>query len=399
MGGDMNQYTFTKRSQNVPDAGIGPIMSYAAKYSDTISLGQGAPQFKTPQFVYDQLYEQSKTNPTLGIYNNLNDKTQLALKELLVTDFKSKYLFAPQISELYLTVGGIGGLFAALMVLLQKGDEVIFFDPSYPLHLSQISISEAKPVFVPLNESSGWTLDLELLKSKVTNKTKAIVLTNPNNPTGTVLSKDQIHQLAEIVVDRRLYLVLDEAYEYLTYDQPLYSPMNIPKLRDHIVLSKSFSKEYAMTGWRIGYLWANTEIIKKIQSIHLYFSLNPATIAVAAATIVLSDPQGKQAMLDFKAQITKSREVICQRMDRLTKLFSYQKPQGSFYLFPKIIPDIPAFDFAKKLVDEAKVITIPGDSMGTSGAHHLRMSFSANSKVINQAFDRLDQFAKDNNYS
>jgi aminotransferase len=214
------------------------------------------------------------------------------------------------------------------------------------------------------------------------------------------LLKEQVEALAKVVLDNHLYLILDEAYEYLVYDKPFYSPMLLQELRQRTILSKSFSKEYAMTGWRIGYLWAPEEIVKKIHEVHLYFTINPATISIVAATIVMEDPRGKKAMEDFRNEITKSRGVICERMDHLSSLFSYTKPMGSFYLFPKILlPDISAVDFAKKLVEETGVITIPGDSMGPSGKGHVRLSFSASPEVIHTAFARIDAFAKKNGFA
>lgn len=391
----MPQYSFSQRVAQVPDAGIGTMMSYAAQFANTISLGQGAPQFKTPQFVYDLLHERSKTDLVLGMYNAVNDKLQLELKQLLMKEFEGKYGFTPTVEELYLTVGGIGGLFAALMSIVEKGDEVIYVDPSYPLHLSQLALVQAKPVFVPLDESKGWQLDTDRLQASITRKTKAVILTNPNNPTGTVLSEDQVRQVAALVLKHDLYLILDEAYEYLTYEMPLYSPMSILELRQRIIVSKSFSKEYAMTGWRIGYLWAPKEIIENIHNVHLYFSINPATISIVAATLVLSDPRGKEAMEQFKKEITASRGVICERLTRLPHLFSFVKPQGAFYVFPKILNNnTSSIEFAKRLVKEAGVITIPGDSMGPSGKGHLRLSFAASPGTINAAFDRIDAFAQ-----
>ncbi|HCM37192.1 MAG: Aromatic amino acid aminotransferase [Candidatus Gottesmanbacteria bacterium GW2011_GWB1_43_11] len=391
----MTDYRFAKRVAAVPDAGIGTIMSYAAQFKDTISLGQGAPQFPTPQFVYDQLHQRSKVDPALGMYNSTNDKIQLGLKELLAKDIAKKYGFTPSIDELYLTLGGIGGLFATLMSILEKGDEVVFFDPSYPLHLSQVYLTQATPVFVPLKEDDNWAIDIERLQKSITKKTKAIILTNPNNPTGTILTKAQVQALAQIILEHKLFLVLDEAYEYLTYEQPLFSPLLIPELRERTILSKSFSKEYAMTGWRIGYVWAPSEIINKIHNVHLYFTINPATVSIVAATIVLSDPRGKKAMMQFVDQIRQSREVICQRIDGLKSLFTYTKPQGSFYLFPKILlPNSSGLDFAKRLVRETGVITVPGESMGPAGKGHLRLSFSAKPQLIDRAFDRIDVFVK-----
>ncbi len=392
-----SDYRFAKRVLNVPVSGIGDMMRYGAKYGDVLSLGQGTPIFPTPQFIYEGVYEKAKTDATVGMY--LDAKKEKELITLIGKDFRETYGFTPEEGSVYLTSGGIGGLFSALMAVLDRGDEIIYFDPSYPLHLSQIYLTEAQPVFVSLKEGQDRDVDWELLKKSITPKTKAILLTNPNNPTGTVLTEADVQQLAEIVLANDLILILDEAYGFLTYDRSLFSPVKIEALRERTVLCKSFSKEYAMTGWRIGYVYAPVEIIKKINDIHTYFSISPATISVVAATLALSDPRGQEAMLKFKEEFVRSRETICQRLDRLSKLFSYRKPHGAYYVFPKIIgfDDLLTLDFAKLLVDEAKVITIPGSAMGPAGDRHLRLSFAARSDYINQAFDRIDSFARNHN--
>ena len=289
----------------------------------------------------------------------------------------------------------VGALFSALMVLVQKGDEVIYFDPSYPLHLAQIHLTQAQPVFVSLKEDEGWTLDLKGLKNSINHKTKAIILTNPNNPTGTVLSRSEVEELADLVIGHNLFLILDEAYEFLVYENKLFSPMRIPELRERVVLCKSFSKEFAMTGWRIGYAFANSDTIQKINQVHTHFSISPPTPSIIAAIAALSDPRGKTAKAEFINQFHQSRGIICQRLDRLPKFFSYQKPAGAYYVFPKILGfQMSALEFAQLLVDEAHVVTIPGSSMGPAGAGHLRMSFAAKDDYIQKAFDRIDKFAK-----
>lgn len=327
------------------------------------------------------------------MYSDVRVETEL--KDLILKDVERLYGFTPKLEEIYLTVGGIGALFSALMALIQKGDEVIYFDPSYPLHLSQIHLTRAKPVFVSFIEENGWSIDLRKLKDSITKKTKAVILTNPNNPTGTVLSRKEVEELSEVIVANNLILILDEAYDFLVYEGEVYSPMRVPELRERTVLCKSFSKEFAMTGWRIGYALAHPKIIRKINDVHTYFSISPATSSIVAAIAVLSDIRGQKAREGFIEEFRKSREAICQRLERLLKLFSYQKPKGAYYVFPRILGfDLPALDFAKLLVDEAKVVTIPGTAMGPSGAGHLRMSFAAQSDYIDKAFDRIDNFAK-----
>lgn len=203
-----------------------------------------------------------------------------------------------------------------------------------------------------------------------------------------------MRELANIVLEHNLILILDEAYQFLVYDKALFSPMRIPELRKHIVLCKSFSKEFAMTGWRIGYVWADKETIAKIDDVHTYFSISPSTLSIVAATIALSDPRGELAMKDFQKKFAASRQAICDRLDKLPKLFSYHKPAGAYYTFPRIVGfDMPSLEFAKKLVDETKVITIPGASSGPGGEGHVRMSFAADQTLIHAAFDRIDDFA------
>lgn len=388
------KYSFADRATAVPSAGIALMMNYAAKYEDVISLGQGTPLFPTPPFIYEYLYNRSKIDGSIGMYSG--PKIENELKEFIVLAIEKSYGFKPTLQEICLTVGGIGGLFASIAALLQRGDEIIYFTPSYPLHISQIHIAEAKIIYVPYDENKAWSIDLAALKKAVNKSTKAIVLTNPNNPTGTILSEKEVRELEKIVLENNLILILDEAYEFLTYENKLFSPLKIPELRNNIILSKSFSKEFAMTGWRIGYLYANQELLAKINDIHFYYSIGSVTPSVVAAIAALSDPRGHKATEEFKKKFAASRDAICQRLRRLPKLFSFHKPQGVYYVFPRILgfENMPALDFAKLLVDEAKVITIPGDSMGPAGKRHLRMSFAADPSVINKAFDRIDYFAE-----
>lgn len=383
---------FTDRVMQVPDAGIGSIMYFARQFKDTISLGQGAPNFPTPQCVYDEIHLLSKTDANLGMYNTVNDSYQLKLKNLLVQEFEKDYGFRPDPQDFYLTVGGIGGLYAAIMALAQKGDEVIFMDPSYPLHLSQLALADATPIFVPYQEELGWRPNMEELRKKISKRTKAVILTNPNNPTGTILNKKELEELADIVINNNIFLILDEAYSYLTFDAPFESPMSIERLRDRIILSKSFSKEFAMTGWRIGYLWVKQPVREKIHNVHLYFSINPSTISIVGATVALSHPEARKAMQSYRAVITQSRQIIIERMSALHNVFSFQIHEGSFYLFPKILDGSDSVSFAKNLIEKTGVITIPGDSMGPSGKNHLRISFCAPPEIIHKAFDRLDSY-------
>lgn len=386
-------YKFTERATDLPDAGIKSIMRYASQFKDTISLGQGMPLFPTPQFIYEELLERSMHDKRIGMYSDGRPEIEKHLKKLIAAQMQDEYGFNPSPEELVLTVGGIGALFASFLALVEKNDEIICFDPSYPLHLSQIHLTQAKPVFVPYREEEGWSFNADMLASAITKKTKAILLTNPNNPTGTVLSETDVRKLANIVVSNDLILILDEAYFSLTYDQSLFSPLLLPELKNRTILCRSFSKEFAMTGWRIGYAYANPELASKIFNVHTYFSVCPPTPSMIAATIALSDPRGRQATQEMVQKITESRTVICERLQNLPQLFSFQTPQGAFYTFPKFLGfEMSDTEFAKLLIRETGVITIGGSSMGPSGKGHLRMSFAGDASLIHKAFDRIDLF-------
>lgn len=381
---------------NLPNSGIHAMMQYAAKYKDVISLGQGTPTFATPQFIFDGVTKRAQIDQSVGMY--AAPSMELELKKLIATEMKQKYGFSADTEELVITSGGVAGLVTALAAFISTGDEVLYFDPSYPIHLSQLHIFEGTPVFVPYKENEQWRFPIEEVEQSITPHTKVILLTNPNNPTGTALSRQEVEKLAEIVLGKNLILILDEAYEYLTYDTELYSPMKIEKLRERTILVKSYSKEYALTGWRIGYTWAPKEIAVKLKSIHTYFNIAAPTPAIVAAITALTDPQGETFVKKTTDIYKQSRQAMCERLKNLPKLFSFYEPSGAYYVFPKILIPENALVFAQKLVDEVKVITIPGDSMGPSGKNHLRMSFCIKPETIHTAFDRIDTFAKTHGY-
>lgn len=388
---------FSNRSQDVPNSGISVMMRYGSKYPDCISLGQGTPLFPTPDFIYDYVREKARTDSSVGQY--ALPKLERELTALIAEDVEKWYGYKPKLEEIALGVGAISGLFSAMMAFINPGDEVIYFDPSYPLHLSQLHLVGAVTKFVALDEERGWRPDLKKLAETISDKTKMIILTNPNNPTGTVWTESEIEELVKIVKEHDVILVLDEAYRFLDYTSQMKSPFEYDEIRDKTILIKSFSKEFAMTGWRLGYFVGPEDIIRHMRTnIETYFMVEPPTISIHAAIAAMSDKRGEEFMNYLKGEFLNSREAICSRLERMPKLFQFTKPDGAFYVFAKILPfpELNSMQFCQKLVDEARVIMIPGDSSGPAGARHARMSFAASSDLINRAFDNLDEFVKKN---
>lgn len=391
----INQYI-----QSAAFSPIAGIMKYASQFEDTISLGQGTPHLPTPSFIYNHISHLSKTNPDLGKYPSVKLKNRLC--ELIAEDLSKEYQIKADPKHIVLSVGGLGGLYASFSALLNPGDEVIFFDPSYPTHLDQLHQLGAQVKFVPLIENDGWSLDKEKLANSIGPKTKLIILTTPNNPTGTIFSQPDIEFIAQQAISHDLYLVVDGAYQFLTYNNiQNYNFYLIPGLSERTILIKSFSKEYAMSGWRIGYVYMPSQIIDYIGEIAGMMATSPATISIEAAIEALSNPLGKSFLGSLNEEFTKSKNCICARMDKLGNLFSYQKPQGAFYVFPKVLqfPELSSQEIAEKLIRETGVVTVPGEGAGPAGQRHLRFSYAASPETINQAFDRLDIFAANYHYS
>ena len=293
----------------------------------------------------------------------------------------------------YIREGAIEGLFASVLAFVDPGDEVIFSSPTYSTHIRQVVLASGKPVIVPLIEEEGFRLDIEGIKNAITPRTKAIIYCSPSNPTGTVFSEKQLRQLAEIALDNNLIIINDEAYEYFTFDgQKHFSVASIPEMKKNVISCFTFTKTYAMTGWRIGYLYANEEFIPQINKAHIPMAICAPVVSQYAALAAL---KGSQDCVDkFREHYLNARNLMCERLDLLNSVFEYQKPGGSYLMFPKILlkegKDSTAF--CKKLLKEARVSTTPGIAFGPTGQSHLRMSFCVTEDEINKAFDRMEKY-------
>jgi aminotransferase len=282
-----------------------------------------------------------------------------------------------------------------VMAFIDPEDEVIFPSPTYSTHIRQVIVASGKPVIVPLIEEEGFRLDIEGIKNAITPKTKAIMYCSPSNPTGTVFSEEQLRQLAEIALDNNLMIINDEAYEYFTFDgHKHFSVASIPEMRKNVISCFTFTKTYAMTGWRIGYLYANEEYIPQINKAHIPMAICAPVVSQYAALAALKGPQ--DCVDKFREHYLNARNLMCERLDRLNSVFEYQKPGGSYLMFPKILlkEGKDSTVFCKKLLKEARVSTTPGIAFGPTGQSHLRMSFCVSEDEIDKAFDRMEEYFK-----
>ncbi|HMA62931.1 MAG TPA: pyridoxal phosphate-dependent aminotransferase [bacterium] len=296
-------------------------------------------------------------------------------------------------SQIIVTVGAIEGLSASIMALIDPGDEVILPSPTYSTHIRQVVLASGKPVLVPTIEEEGFDLDIDAMKEVITPKTKAILYCSPSNPTGTVFSEETLRELADIALKNDLMIITDEAYEYFTFDDNQhFSIASIPELKKNVVSCFTFTKSYAMTGWRIGYLHADGSLIPHITKAHIPFTICAPVVSQYAALGALKGSQN--CITEFREHYLARRDLMCERLDNLSHIFEYQKPGGSYLMFPKIKIEEgrDSTKFCKDLLQKAKVSTTPGIAFGPTGERHLRLSFCVSEEMINKAFDRMEKY-------
>jgi len=296
-------------------------------------------------------------------------------------------------SQLIVTIGAVEGLSSAIMATVDPGDEVILPDPTYSTHIRMVQMANGRPVLVPSIEEEGWRLDLDAIRNAITPKTKAILYCSPCNPTGAVFSEKELREMADLALEHDLMVITDEAYEYFIYDDNKHFCIgSIPEMERNAVSCFTFTKNYAMTGWRIGYLHAHDDIIPQISKAHIPFAICAPVVSQYAALAALRGPQ--DCIENFRKKYLSARELMCRRLDEMGDVFRYQKPGGSYLMFPKILRDDgkDSTAFCKKLLGEAKVSTTPGIAFGPSGEGHLRLSFCVPEAEINKAFDRMEKY-------
>ncbi|MGD2111520.1 MAG: aminotransferase class I/II-fold pyridoxal phosphate-dependent enzyme [Phycisphaerae bacterium] len=314
-----------------------------------------------------------------------------ALREEIVGKLARDNKVRADVDQVLITVGAIEGLAAAVMAVVDPGDEVILPSPTYSTHIHQVILASGKPVLVPAIEENGFALDIVAIRQSISPRTKAIIYCSPNNPTGTVFAKAQLRKLADLALEHDLMVITDEAYEYFTYDgYTHFSIASIPEMRKHTVSCYTFTKTYAMTGWRVGYIHADAQWIQQIAKVHIPFAICAPVVSQYAALAALQGPQ--DCVSDFREHYCTARDLMCQRLDRMGSVFAYQRPHGSYLMFPRILLDDgkDSAAFCKRLLDEGRVSTTPGVAFGPTGEGHLRLSFCVSENEINKAFDRME---------
>ena len=385
-----NRPRVSRRVSGIGKSAIHEMTRLSAEVEDVAFLSWAKPTSGTPDHINAAAIDAIRRGLCGGYSGNAGLPE---LREQICRKLKRDNGIEASPSEILVTVGAIEGLSAAVMALIDPGDEVILPSPTYSTHVRQVVIASGKPVFAPTIEEDGFVLDINAIRAAVTPRTRAILCCSPNNPTGTAFSEQQLRELAGVALEHDLMVITDEAYEYFTFDgHRHFSIGSIPEMRGRVVSCYTFTKTYAMTGWRIGYLHAEEGLIPQITKAHIPLAICAPVVSQYAALAALKGPQ--ECVDRFKEHYKTTRDLMCRRLDGLPAVFQYAKPSGSYLMFPRIL--LPegqdSVAFCKTLLREARVSTTPGAAFGPTGEGHLRLSFCVEEEEIDKAFDRMERY-------
>lgn len=376
--------------QGIKAAKVRQMYELSQGLEDVVSFVIGEPEFDTPKNIIDA----AKSAMDNGETHYTPNSGLLPLREAVSKHFKNfdKVSYDPA-NEIFITVGGMQGLSLSLFILTNPGDEVIVSDPCYTNYFGMIEMNNAVPVTVPVYEEEGFNFTEERLREAISAKTKAIILNSPSNPTGAVAGKEIMEMIARVAIEHDLYVIFDEVYKYLTYDEPFFNIARISGIRERTIIIDSVSKSYAMTGWRVGYCLAPSPIIAQMQKIQEFMLSCVNTTAQFAAIEALTGPTEAYAYMN--EQYKERRSIMVGRINKIDKI-SCVMPKGAFYVFMNIKETgLTSDEFAIRLLNEQRVVVSPGDCFGSMGEGYVRLSYASSVENIYKGFDRIDRFVQD----
>ena len=376
------------RIKGIPTSAIGELQELCAASKDIIPLSIGEPDFDTPWHIREEAIYAIKNNRThytvsSGLYqlrqeigNYLNRRFELEYNE----------------NEIMVTVGASEGVDIALRCLLNEGDEVIILKPAYVAYEPLITLSGGVCKTIELKEENDFKLTPEDLKNAITPKTKVLLMNFPSNPTGGVMSKEDLDKIVPIIKENNIFVLSDEIYAELTYDSKHVSIASYPEIKDQVLLISGFSKAFAMTGWRLGYVCGNKEIIDVFKSIRDYSIMGPATFVQYGGIEAMRG--GDNDIEKMKLEFERRRNYVVSRLNEMG--LKCAKPKGAFYCFPNISSTgLNGHDFSIRLVKEKGVAVVPGVAFGENGQNNIRISYASKMEDLKEALNRIESFVNE----
>lgn len=372
----------------MPPSGIRAFFELVIGRDDIISLGVGEPDFVTPW----RIREAALYRVTRGETCYTSNSGLLSLRKAI-----AKYLYkrfqvqADPVDEILVTVGVSEALDLAMRAILEHGDEVIIWEPSFVAYAPLVTLAGGVPISLKASGEDGFRLHLDELARLITPKTRAILINYPNNPTGATLCREELEGIARLAVRNEIIIISDEVYGELTHDARHVSMAAIPEAADWTILLNGFSKAFAMTGWRIGYATGPAEIIKAMTKIHQYAIMCAPVMGQRAAETALTESLGE--MEEMCESYRQRRNYIVKGLNEIG--LPCHRPAGAFYAFPSIRhTGLSSMEFCKRLLEEEKIAIVPGSAFGEWGEGHVRIAYAVSIETINLALEGLGRFLK-----
>jgi aminotransferase len=380
----------SKYANTIPPSGIRVFFDLVMGMKDVISLGVGEPDFVTPWNIRETgIYALEN-----GYTSYTSNKGLVELRQDISKHLKQKYgLRYDYENEILVTVGVSEALDLALRATVDPGDEVLVPEPYYVSYGPNVILCGGKPVFIKTSPDRGFKITAKDIERHCTKKTRAIILNYPNNPTGVSYSKSELKSLAKVIIKHDLIVMSDEIYCDLTYDYAHTSIATLPGMRERTIYLNGFSKAYAMTGWRIGYVSAPENIIYAMTKIHQYTIMCVPIISQMAAREALKN--GDRSVREMKREYKRRREYVVSALNEIG--LTCHKPEGAFYAFPSIKnTGLSSMEFSKRLLSQEKVAVVPGTAFGPIGEGYIRISYASSLDNIKEAISRMKRFLERN---
>jgi aminotransferase len=380
----------SRRVLAVPPSGIRKFFDIAATMKDVISLGIGEPDFVTPDVVRQAGIDSLMRGETR--YTSNSGITEL--REAIVNKWAQMYgvEYDPE-AETLVTVGGSEALYLVLTAILNPGDEVLIPEPCFVSYEAEVVFAGGTPVPIATHVETQFQVTGAQLEEAVTPQTKAILINYPNNPTGAILTPEYMAEIAAVAARHDLLVISDEIYDRLVYAGEHITFSSLPGMRDRTILIGGFSKDYAMTGWRLGFALGPADILSAMRKIHQYTIMSASTTSQVAAITALTDPRAEDAVHAMRESYNIRRRLI---LDGLASIgLPAFEPRGAFYAFPDIrISGMTSDTFAMTLLDEEAVACVPGNAFGLGGEGYVRMCYATAREKIEEALERMGRFVR-----
>lgn len=374
----------------ISPSGIRKLFNLTQGMEDVISFGIGEPDFDTPEFIK----KPAKRALDEGYTHYTPNIGRADLREEVVKKLKKENNIEADRENVMITIGASQAFILSLSSFIKDGNEVLIPSPGFVAYEPCVKFAGGKPVEYPLREKNDFRPKVEDLKELTTEETRAIILNTPSNPTGFILRRKELEEIADYLIENDLIALIDEVYENIVYDKKHISLASLNGMKDYIITINSFSKTYAMTGWRLGYVAAPKDKIDLMVKLQMYTCTCPPNFTQKAVADVMNTKKAEKAVEKMIEAYRKRRNLLYDKIKKIPKI-SLKKPEGAFYAFPNIEKTgMNSTELSKRIIEEAKVVCVPGEAFGKYGENHLRLSYATGRETIKEGMNRLENFFK-----